>query len=219
MPQQPPSVFLDTNLLKFSVDRLHRLFPTKQPVNWGGQTLTLDVHVPATVLPNETIDNPELKSEVKLLPRIGELGHEGRIRLLIQEEVFIESWRQKNMGDSRGPFFGSPITRVKAPVEYGRVVAAGFGGRSGRDLQIDFLKGIKVPRFEQLQKACGAYQGEGKYAENELIDAFFLWCAEAAEADYFLTCDFDLIEHVKGHKRFPPKIALVKPSTLLNEVA
>ncbi|MFQ5852701.1 MAG: hypothetical protein ACE5JU_19245 [Candidatus Binatia bacterium] len=219
MSRLPPSVFLDTNLLKFAVDRLDRLMPTEQQVNWGGQTFPADVHVPVTVLPNEAIDNPELKSEVKLLPRIAELAHEGRIRLLLQEEVFIESWRQENMDGPRGPFFGAPITRVNAPVEYGRVVAAGGGDRSGRDLQLDFLKSLKVPRFEQLQKACGAYQGEGKYAENELIDAFFVWCAEVAEADYFLTCDFDLIGHVSAHKRFPPKVELVKPSTLLDVVA
>jgi hypothetical protein len=85
---------------------------------------------------------------------------------------------------------------------------------SAKDVQVDFLAGLRQKRFLHLQKACGARQGN-RVVPNQLIDAFHIWCAESAAASHFLTNDFKLIRAVRNYKSSPPKVKLVKPSELL----
>jgi hypothetical protein len=81
----------------------------------------------------------------------------------------------------------------------------------------NFLKSITHPRFLQLQRACGAFQGDS-VKENQLADAFHIWCAEAANASHFLTTDFTLANLVRRHRTAPPQVRVVAPSELLDEL-
>lgn len=96
----------------------------------------------------------------------------------------------------------------------GPIVPEPGAKRVGHRTQVEFLRSLHHTRFLELQKACGAHQGV-TIAENELIDAFHVWCAEEAGATDFLTCDFKLIRVANQTKRFRPKVNLVTPSRLL----
>lgn len=202
-------VFIDTNILKYAADHLERWFPIKQTIVWGANTLTLDVYRPATVLPNEKLADTS-KTETKLLPQIAEMANRKQIEILLSHEVMFEFWHLPNTDGQGGRFYGAPITWVNAPIQYSRLLGK-------KEYTISFLKNINHNRFKQLQVACGAYQGEN-INENQLIDAFHIWCAEAANTDYFLTCEKKLINQILHHKKYPPKVKVILPSTLIKEI-
>ena len=59
------------------------------------------------------------------------------------------------------------------------------------------------------------YQGKNRPNPNQLKDAFHIWCAESAGANYFLTGDFKLIDLVSRQKKCSLKTNVVKPSELI----
>lgn len=108
-------------------------------------------------------------------------------------------------------FFGAPVTMVEPPFKYERIVVG------GPESQADFVKSLKISRLNQLAVACGAMQGETINA-NQLMDAFHIYCAEAANATYFLTMERKLIRLIERHRRFPPRLKVVLPSQLLADL-
>ncbi|SEA82885.1 hypothetical protein SAMN05660420_03330 [Desulfuromusa kysingii] len=208
-------IFIDSNIIRHSKNRRLRLVPNKQKINWGSNEFTVDVFSEATLLPQIDLKNEELKSEINFLPQIAQHAKQGNIKLITHQEVTFELWGLRNVSgtSNQGCFDNIEIEKVKGPFEYSRIIAG--GPDPSRNHQFEFLKNIKDKRFLQLQKTCGAYQGEGKLNSNQLKDAFFVYCAESENADYFLTCDFNLLNQVKRHKKYPPKIKLVKPSELV----
>jgi hypothetical protein len=204
-------VYLDTSALKLSIQAIEGWAPVDEIVNWGGRELTVTVHKPAVAHPIEGISNDELKREVKLLPKIAGLAHDGTIELVVQNETLVELWGLPRTGGK--PFFGASLKKIRAPFEYGRVVFAAF--EDAEKLQYDFLAGIKAPRFIELQKACGAYQGTVPPPRNQLLDAFHVWSAEVSESKYFLTCDMSLVRYVAKQKQYIPAARVVLPSQLL----
>lgn len=213
-PSSSTRVYLDTSALKLSVQAIEGFTPVDEVVNWGGRELTVTVHKPAVAYPIEGIDNAELKSEARLLPRIADLAHKGSIELVVQNETLVELWGLPRTAGK--PFFGAPLKKIPAPFEYGRVVFAAF--EDAETLQYDFLAGIKDARFIELQKACGAYQGAVPPPRNQLLDAFHVWCAEASRSKYFLTCDMSLVRYVGKQKQHVPAVRVVLPSHLLAEL-
>jgi hypothetical protein len=148
-----------------------------------------------------------------LLPTIAGLARDGTIELVVQNETLVELWGLPRAAGK--PFFGAPLKEVRAPFEYGRVVFAAC--EDAEKLQYDFLAGIRDARFIELQKACGAYQGAPPPPRNQLLDAFHVWCAEASESKYFLTCDMSLVRYVARQKQYIPAVRVVLPSQLLAE--
>ncbi len=209
------SVFLEPSVLKFSADRLERWAPRPNTVEWGGRKIAVDVCKPVTLRPNQELTNQKLRAETEVLPSIADLARKGQIELLTHIEALWEFWGLPKTDAPHGRFYGALIRTVDGPIQYGRIILSGLDHSSGKQLQLDFLREIRHERFLQLQKACGAYQGSRDPAPNQLLDAFHVWCAESAGADLFLTCDLTLIRTVRSHKRFPPKVELVKPSELL----
>lgn len=210
-----PKVFVDTNVLKFSATDLLRLRPRMQQLQWGNKQIDVVVHDFVRVNPNDKIRNPELKAEAELLPALAELGKQGRVQFITQTEAEQESWGLPNMDSRKGRFYGAPITWTQGPFKYSRVIAG--GNMSPRDLQLNFLKSIDHPRFTQLMKITGAYQGANELNCNQLLDAFHLWCAEHESADYFLTLDFKLARVVsKAGTRY--RVPIVRPSELLTRL-
>lgn len=212
----PPKVFVDTNVLKFSATDLLRLRPRMKQLQWGEKQIDVLIHDFVRINPNDNIRNAELKTEVELLPKLAELGKEGLVQFIIQIEVEQESWGLPNMDSRTGRFYGAPITWTQGPFKYSRIVAG--GNVSPRDLQLNFLKSIDHPRFKQLMRIAGAYQGEYDVNCNQLLDAFHLWCSEHEGADYFLTLDFKLARVVSkvGAKY---RVPIVRPSELLAKLS
>jgi hypothetical protein len=206
-----PTVYLETSVLKYAARRREVFVPTEEEINWGGTIFRTIVSWPAIWLSNAHLDSG-LRAEIDLLLQIAELAKKGTLELLIHFETILESWGLPKMTNVEGAFFGAPIRKVDGPFQYARI-HGGYGAKS----QADWMRGLDHKRFKELQVACGAFQG-ATIAENELKDAFHIWCAESANATFFLTCEKKLVTQVRNHKRFPPNVAVVRPSELLNRI-
>lgn len=148
-----------------------------------------------------------------MLPRLAELGKLGVVDYVISNETLWESWGLPNMDSKSGQFYGSPIKKVQAPLEYGRTL---FGGAvTARERQYAFLCSVKHKRFLEIQKMTGAYQGRQPLNHNQLLDAFHLWCAEHNDCEFFLTLDFKAIKVLKLSPR-KSSVQAVRPTELLS---
>lgn len=213
LPQTVPLVFLDTSVLKHSADRLIRGRVHKKTVKWGDMAVTMDVTQSVEVYPNARV-SPTLAEEVRFLPLIADLAKTGRIRLTTHFEVDWEFGGLPNTDDPRGRLYGAPVERGPDPFPYSRIVAGWQESSAGRDLQFEFVRGIRFPRFLELKRAVGANETSRHY-KNQLLDAFHILCAEAATADFFLTTDMKLVRHVSGHKSHPPSCNVLTPARLV----
>jgi hypothetical protein len=217
-----PRVFVETNTIKLSTDSRTVLMPRPQKLlRWGGKDILTTVHDIVEINPNDKIKDQGFRAEVDLLTRIADVAKAGEIELITTAEVFVELLGITILGQRKTRLLDAPITRVKAPFEYSRVIA-GFqqsaSSRPGHDAQVAFLKSLTFPRLLQLRKACGADQGK-EVNGNQLIDAFHVWCAEEAGASHFLTCDLKLVRLVRQYKKYPVKVKVVSPSELLADLA
>lgn len=209
-------MFIDTNVLKFSASGPLMFIPVNRKIrNWYGRVVGIQVSRIGYVDRNEKIKSAELRREVNLLPKIAELAKSGRLEILLHSESIFEGMGLPAMASPSGRFLGAPITDAEAPIKYGRTL---FHSRiSPKELTLDFLKGIKDKRFKELQKVTGAYQGKDNYNLNQLLDAFYIWCAEHNQCGYMLTLDFKLIKMVRSSRKHSVQVKLVKPSELLAE--
>lgn len=212
MAKVPPKVFLDTNALKYAAARLIRASRYPKIFKWGDTEATIPVTRWYEDYPNEKLPWRQ-RLETVVLPFFAWLAANDRLHLLGNTEVNIEFWRLPKTDDPRGLFYGAPIDWVETPITYNRIIAGGF--QTAREHQLTFLAGLRHERFLQLQKATGAYQGAQKKNANQLLDAFHIWCAEGASADFFLTLDHKLLRHLAQHRRYPPKMECVSPRQLV----
>lgn len=211
-----PKILLDTNIFKFAAKGPLCFIPANRKTrNWYGRVTGFQFYDIGYVNRNEKIGNPDLKREVDLLPQIAEIAKEGEFELLAHPETTYESWGLPAMGSPTGPFYGAPITKAESPIKYGRTIFA--PGISADELTKTFLTGIRDARFQTLAKLTGGYQGSKQPNLNQLLDAFYIWCAEHSKCQYLLTLDFKLIRVVRNSKRQNLTVRLVKPSELLEE--
>ena len=214
---KPPTVYIDTNVLKFSSTRLFRLRPRQKVIKWGDITEEVTVHDPVHINPNDKISDPILKRETDLLERVAESAKNGSIKIVINVETEFESWGIPNMDSESGRFYGAPVEMIESPINHGRVLMG--DDFDTETLQMNFLTGIEHPRFKELIKLTGAYQGKHGYNKNQLLDAFYLWCAEGHGCDFFLTLDFKLIRIVNNNNKIAINTELVIPSELLSRLS
>ncbi|MBU1223277.1 MAG: hypothetical protein KKA22_00275 [Gammaproteobacteria bacterium] len=209
-----PSIFLDTNILKASVDSRLALLPRHEKITWGDRDFEIEVHSPVRVNQNTKFlaqGNHERFQDTVALRYIAAFAKERKIALLTHEEVIFEL-----MGLPRATggkmFYGAPISKVPGPIQYSRII---FDG-SGEDHQYEFLCQIQHPRFKELQRICGAYQGIGKPPHrNQLLDAFHILCAEHASASYFVTLDNKLIRMLTKRQTPVTAVTPITPKQLL----
>lgn len=211
-------VFLDVSVMQHSI-RSRTVLRKRPRPGLGGHDLFEIIQEDPTSRKREE----PLRTEIDSLSRVAELARRGEIELLFHSETIVELLGNlKFPGPGSSELAAAGVTKVKGPVEYSRFITpfppSPLSGKTWRTMQIDFLKSLDHPRFLQLQRACGAYQGD-HVNESQLVDAFHVWCAEEAGATHFLTNDFDLIDLVKKHKRWPPRVRVLAPSELLSEVA
>jgi hypothetical protein len=209
---EPPLIFLDTSVLKHAADRIIRGRRRKVTRQWGSTSVSMDVTQFVEVYPNARVQEP-LVDELRCLPLIADLAKTGQLRLVTHAEVTFEFWGLPKTDDSRGKFHGAPIDVGPDPLRYGRDIAGWSIMHS--DPQYDLVRGLTHPRFQQLKQAVGASDSASKVYNNQLLDAFHIWCAEAASANYFLTTDLKLVRRVSQHKRHPPNCRLVTPAQLV----
>ncbi len=211
-----PRVLLDTNVFKFSASGPLCFIPVNRKTrNWYGRVTGVQLYDIGYVNRNEKIRNPELKREVDLLPQIAELAKQNHLELVAHPETTYESWGLPAMGSPTGPFYGAPISEAESPIKYGRTLLT--PGISADELTEMFLVGIKHERFQKLARLTGGYQGSNQHNLNQLLDAFYIWCAEHNKCQYLLTLDFKLIRVIRNNKQQDLDSKLVKPSELLRE--
>ena len=174
----------------------------------------------AEIDPTSKITAEPLRTEINLLSDIAKLAKAGYIELLSHFEMELELLQIQLLGRSRSEFDGINIQRVEGPVRYARMLTSwqALPTESAKSLQIAFLKGLQHSRYHELQRGCGAHQG-GQINGNQLIDAFHIWCAESGGASHFLTTDLKLIRLTRQHRTSPPRVRVLTPSELLQELA
>lgn len=129
----------------------------------------------------------------------------------------IETWGLPNMDSKSGWLCGAELTYIEAPIRYSRMLSSWHTQENdAKELQYDFLRDIDAPRFLEIQKATGAFQGKNPPNRNQLLDAFHLWCADHAGCEVFLTGEAEKLRGLIARKKnfsLGPKV--LKPSELL----
>ena len=179
--------FLDTNILKYAVDERLVFQSRVKRIRWGDITEDVVVHDHVVQYPNRKLHGRTF-DETLLLPFIAYLAMRQRLELLSHSELLLELLGIPRTNDPRGGFYGAPITMVKDPLPYGRVVLGQLLETllpqlsSTKPLaeekrrQVAFIAGLTQPRLLALRKACNA-DGEAGINANQLIDAFpYLVC-------------------------------------------
>ncbi|HET9679471.1 MAG TPA: hypothetical protein VFP95_02785, partial [Gammaproteobacteria bacterium] len=107
------------------------------------------------------------------------------------------------------------IKVCEAPIRYARVEMAAF--ESTDVLQYEFLKSLlgNHPKFLAISKMTGAYQGSKALNRNQLVDAFYIWCAESSNLDFLLSTDMKLVRHVNNNHSSSLNVKVVTPIALL----
>ena len=212
---RPPSIFLDTNALKASVDTWLVRLPQSQKKKRADREFDVDVHRPVFVNQNTKYlaqGNRERFEDAVALRFIAAVAKEGTIEILTHQEVLFELMQLPRATGESPMFYSAPIEKIEGPVQYGRIA---FDG-TGHHYRYAFISRVKHPRFKKLQRTCGAYQGPTKPLQrNQLFDAFHLPCAESASATYFLTLDDSLIRILTGHSPRRTTVTPITPKLLL----
>jgi len=202
------TVFLDTTVYKYSATRLPRTRPVRRPTRDArghvtGYVLAEDIYVN----PNDRMENPEQLHEAELLEAVAQRVKDGTARAVSTVEVLGEWIRLPKMDCQK--FYGAPVEMVPTPVLYGRPLTL------SQEQQVRLVGGIQHPRFDELQRVTGAFQGVNPRTANQLLDAFHIWSAEHHACEFFLTLDMKLIKSVQAHQLRPARTLMVKPSQLL----
>jgi predicted nucleic acid-binding protein len=204
-------VFLDTCVVKHSIRRRTRLQRSEHS----------SVYEIVEEDPTARVRDEPLRTEIDLLSKVAECAKRGDIELLWHIESLTEFLGIYSFpGGGSSELIEVGVTNVKEPIDYNFISSPlqfPFN-QTSKTSQIKFLKNIKHERYLELRKACGANQGT-QVRENQLLDAFHIWCAEHAGATHFLTTDFKLIRVVHSYKTAPPQVRVVTPSELLAEIA
>jgi hypothetical protein len=208
----PDQVFVDAQIIKFATES--ELLRPKEPetFEWGGKTHSVVVHEFVTHRWRDQLSG-DIRKEADLLTDVAALARDERISLVKHGELDMEVWGLPGSFGRRTVMWGVTIEDIPSPFEYSRVVSGPSG--SARDYRSNFIRSIRHPRFLELARSCGAFDG-ADVSENQLWDAFHLWTAESANVPYFLTLDYRLIRRTKTAGKKGPRVAIVKPSELLS---
>jgi hypothetical protein len=164
-------------------------------------------------------DCKRLREEIDCLPYLVEYTKSGEMSFLLAPTMISELLRNSSVPSYQGSSIlkEADYTVIKEPISVSYAVIPELGQNS-RTIESTFLKGIQDPRYLELRKACGANQGQS-VRENQLFDAFYIWCAESIDATHFLTTDFKLVNCINNHyKDRPQKVKVTNPSKLLDDL-
>lgn len=207
-------VFLDSNIIQHAATT----YRTKD-IYFGGAKPgePLIRYGPIETISKEPAKNEKLRAEIDCLPELSSRLKIINARLIMDFDNFLEV---KRAGRSRSEYFhGSEIHYADRPPEYNAVLGMPSWLNPGptNNHFHNFLHRLKHPRFLELAKYAGALQGPSDNY-NQLSDAYFLWCAEANKADYFLTLDFKLKRMISQAKSLVYKTKVVSAMELLVEI-
>lgn len=188
---RPLRVFVDTSVIKLSVIARRVYHVKRRTVRWGGVEKTFDLHVPGYDYPFSRLNNPRMRRDAVAIFFLAEAAKRGWIEFVSSLEAMFELWGLPKVDSVTDHLFGANLRYLEEPILYERTLFD--GGQRARDMQYEFLSSVTSPRFVELQKSTGAFQGKDRpLNRNQLLDAFHLWCSERNSSDYFLTSDYSL---------------------------
>ncbi|WP_444940562.1 hypothetical protein ACJJI3_18825 [Microbulbifer sp. ZKSA004] len=208
-------VFLDSNIIQHSATTYRTM-----DIYFGGAKPgePLVRKGPIQAINKKPAKNQKLRAEIDCLEELASKLKALRATLIMDFDNIYSEVRRA--GRFRKEFFyGSDIKYAERPPEFNTVLGGPSWLNSGpTDKQFhNFLHNLKHPRFLELAKFSGALQGkDANY--NQLADAYFLWCAEINEADYFLTLDAKLERSINQAKSLVYKPNVISASQLLTEL-
>lgn len=206
------SVYLDANIFKHSVRQRTREVREPQHIRWGPADVEVSVSQFIPFDPTEELSNSRQRTEAQLLASLSDHAQAGRIAFVSAIETMVEVWGLRDAQRDTRHFCGTPVRLIESPIQHSRILISGWA--RSRDLQLDFFGRIRHPRYEAFKRAFGA----GSPNRNLLADLFFLWTAESAGIDYFLTMDERLIRAVKGQSQLRIGCKVALPSELLRDL-
>ncbi|WP_137157319.1 hypothetical protein [Rhizobium sp. FKL33] len=207
-------VFVDTNILKFSAVKKHVYRKKKTTINWGGAEFQADIYEPHTVNDLQKIKNEVQRRDALFLCMLAYAGISELLNFYFHRAVDLEAWGLPGMASPSGRFFGCPVHDVPDPHPPRSRIISG-GNKEPKEHSLDFISSIKHPRFVELMKMTGAYQGKNRPLNlNQALDAYHIWCAESANIDYFLTMDYSL-KRVVEHSKTETSVKIVTPDQLI----
>lgn len=207
-------MFLDANIFKFSAIKKHVYLPKRQDIIWGPFVHETNVYEPYTVNSLDKVTSEILRKDSILLAMAAFAGISGKLKFYYHREVEQETCGLPGMTTASGRFFECPLEEVADPEDaYSRILYG--GGKHYKAHTQDFLSNIRNPRYLEIAKVTGAYQGKDKPLNlNQALDAFHIWCAESAGIEYFMTMDYKLKKVVERSK-LQSSVQITTPSQLL----
>lgn len=208
------TVFIDTNILKFSAVKKHVFQPRIATVNWGGSDFEMEYFERHTANDLLRIKHDVQRRDAIALPMLAYAGISDWIKFYYHREVLLESSGLPRMRSASGSFFGCTIHKVPDPhTPRSRIISG--GEKKLREHTSHFLNGLEDRRFIELTRATGAYQGTSQTLNlNQGLDAYHIWCAENAKINYFLTMDYKLKKMVEK-SRIDTSVRVVTPTELI----
>lgn len=201
----PPLVFLDTCIYKAAArvtvfgKKVHHYNQDGEYKGW---------HIPIVDYNyNEDVPDDRHRKELEHVASIARLFVHGVLRAADSPEVRLEFLSLPKSGG--GPSLLREVEReqLMPPVPWPMHLRLSHW----REDLSAHLKVIRDPRFHEIKKMVGAYQGDKPAPFNQLLDALYLWTAERGGCQYFLTVDHKL-------RRFSFRsdtLQIVLPSELL----
>lgn len=212
--KQMPTVFLDTNIFKFADFEKYKYIKEPHTVNWGGKDFEVMIDKTYRVSSLDKIKNISQRKDATMIGLVAYGGVSKKISLFTHKEVKYELWGLKG-GLWQPNLFGHSIPFVEDPhPEFERILIG--GGKTFKQNKQDFLQSIDHPRFIDLLKMTGAYQGKKPINVNQGLDAYHIWCAENSKIEYFLTMDNSL-QRVVAQSKVKTNLKIVTPSELLRD--
>jgi len=204
----PPRIFLDTTIHKHGIRSRDFLRRSHDSITWQ---LVAEDPVDVRGVASGT------RAEIDLLAEVARLARVGQIQLVTHLEAVWELAGNLLLGPRQSIFGGIPVEHVGNPIPYSRRLTPFLGeGETVRSLTAAFLASLRDPRYLEIRRACGAFQGDRPSPPNQMMDAFLIWCADVAQVPYFLTTDLKLVRTVRLCKSVALSTRVVSPSQLMD---
>lgn len=205
-------VFLDSNIIQHSATA-YRTYA----IQFGGGKLGTPLvrNGPVETVNKKPAPAEELRNEIFRLPELAAKLRGVGACLVIARENYLEIRKAARSRDEH--FYGSRIYFSEPPPEpYNFVSVPSWMNTGPTDNSFhNFLHDLKHPRFLKFAKCAGAIHGS-TFNYNQLADAYFLWCAEVNQVDYFLTLDGKLQRAIENSPTLKFKTKIVSATGLLH---
>jgi len=205
-------IFVDTCIVRHAATRYRT-----QTIRFGQRHAGDDLisRDPIQIRTKDPHKNSRLRSEISKLRELSYRLKIANATLLMDQETLAEVRKAGSFVSDY--FYRSQITVSEPPIAYTRVLGMPRllnPGPTDNHFH-NFLSRLDHPRFLHIARYAGGLQGDRKN-HGQLADAYFLWCAEHNNADYFLTTDSTLKRCIESSSRAALKTSIVLPSELLN---